>query len=94
MPRPRKRRFLLHQPRAEIYKPAGIPLDNLQRVSLLPEELEALRLCDLEGLSQLEAAEKMGVSRSTLQRILDKAHRQVTIALVEHMALQIIASEQ
>ena len=89
MPRPRKRRRLVHLPRAAIYKPAGIPLDNLQRVSLLAEELEALRLCDLEGLSQIDAAERMAISRSTFQRILEKARRQVALALVEHMALQI-----
>ncbi len=93
MPRPRKRRRLARLPRAGIYKPAGLPLDSLKQILLLPEELEALRLADLEGLSQMEAAERMGISRSTFQRILDRARRQVSLALVEHMALRIVEAE-
>lgn len=92
MPRPRKRRRLSRAPHAAIYKPAGIPLSDLRQVLLLPEELEALRLADLEGLSQVEAAASMGVSRSTFQRILARGHRQVALALVEGCALQVEAS--
>ena len=65
MPRPRKQRLLARGSRPDIYKPAGVPLDDLRRVLLLHEELEALRLADLEGLSQAQAAAHMGVSRST-----------------------------
>ncbi len=89
MPRPRKLRRLARQPRSAIYKPAGIPLFELNQVRLLPEELEALRLVDLEELSQEAAAERMAVSRSTLQRILAHAHRQVALALSEGHALTI-----
>ena len=46
------------------------------------EELEALRLCDLEGLDQDEAAKNMDISRGTLQRILYKARHNLTDALV------------
>jgi len=60
-------------------------------VLLLSEELEALRLADLEGCSQVQAAEAMGVSRSTFQRILARARRQVARALVEQRALKIAA---
>ena len=87
MSRPRKRRRLSHQPRPAIYKPAGIPLDGLRQVVLIPEELEALRLADLEGLSQEEGAILMGISRSSFQRTIDRAHRQVALALVEGQAL-------
>ena len=89
MARPRKRRILRREPKPAIYKPAGVPLDSLRRVSLLQEEREALRLADLEGLTQAEAAERMGVSRSTFQRIVSRARRQVALALVEGLALQI-----
>src|SRR5512147_2571052 len=89
MPRPRKRRRLAQTPRSAIYKPAGVPLDGLRKVLLLNEELEALRLTDLEVLSQAEAAQQMGISRSTMQRILAKARQQVALALVEGCALQI-----
>jgi predicted DNA-binding protein (UPF0251 family) len=89
VPRPRKRRILARAPRPIIYKPAGVPLDELRRVTLLHEEQEALRLADLEGLTQAEAAERMGVSRSTFQRIVTRARRQVALALMERHALQI-----
>lgn len=89
MPRPRKRRIVTHRPRATIYKPAGVPLDGLQQVTLLQEELEALRLADLDGLTQAQAAARMEVSRSTFQRIISQARRQVARALAEGHALQI-----
>ena len=87
MPRPRKRRLVAVPPRALVYKPAGVPLEGLHRVSLLPEELEALRLMDLEDLSQEDAAQRMGISRSTFQRIVAQARRQVALALCEGAAL-------
>ncbi|MCU0508955.1 MAG: DUF134 domain-containing protein [Anaerolineae bacterium] len=87
MPRPRKRRRVALPARGLVYKPAGVPLDGLPRVVLLPEELEALRLMDLQDLTQEEAAAAMGVSRSTLQRILARARRQVAAALIEGAAL-------
>jgi predicted DNA-binding protein (UPF0251 family) len=89
VPRPRKRRILDRAPRAAIYKPAGVPLDGLRRITLLQEELEALRLADLEGLTQEEAAGRMGISRSTFQRIVAQARRLVALALAEGYALQI-----
>ena len=89
MPRPRKRRLLDRAPQAAIYKPAGVPLNGLRRVRLLQEELEALRLADLEGLTQEEAARRMGISRSTFQRVVAQARRQVALALAEGHALQI-----
>ncbi len=89
MPRPRKHRHIAHAPQPAIYKPAGIPLFDLRQVVLLPEELEALRLVDLEEQSQEQAAEQMAVSRSTFQRILSQAHRQVALALTKGYALRI-----
>jgi predicted DNA-binding protein (UPF0251 family) len=87
--RPRKRRIIPQKPKPVIYKPAGMPLDRLSRVTLLQEEREALRLADLEGLTQVKAAERMGVSRSTFQRMVSQARRQVALALTEGHALQI-----
>jgi predicted DNA-binding protein (UPF0251 family) len=87
--RPRKRRIIARPSKPAVYKPAGVPLDDLQRVTLLQEEREALRLADLEGLTQVEAATRMGVSRSTFQRVVAHARRQVALALAEGHALQI-----
>ncbi len=89
MPRPRKQRHLSYPSKAAIYKPAGVPLFELNQVGLLPEALEALRLVDLEEQSQEQAAERMAVSRSTFQRILNRARRQVALALIEGHALRI-----
>ena len=89
MARPRKRRIIPQEPRPAVYKPAGVPLDGLRRVTLLQEEREALRLADLEGLTQAEAAEQMGVSRSTFQRIVSHARHQVALALSGDHALQV-----
>ncbi len=89
MPRPRKWRRLRHEPQPAIFKPVGLPLEKLERVTLLHEELEALRLADLEGQHQADAADQMSVSRSTFQRLVTEARRKVTLALVNGAALQI-----
>ncbi len=89
MPRPRKQRQLTGDLQAATFKPVGVPLREVECVVLLPEELEALRLADLEGQYQEQAAGQMGVSRSTFQRTVTEARRKVARALVEGMALQI-----
>jgi rubrerythrin len=47
------------------------------------DELEAVRLADFEGLEHLEASERMGISRSTFTRLVEKARRKVAEAIVE-----------
>jgi uncharacterized protein len=89
MPRPRKWRRLRHEPEPAIFKPVGLPLEKLEQVTLLHEELEALRLADLEGQHQAEAAGQMSVSRSTFQRLVTEARRKVALALVNGAALHI-----
>ena len=83
MPRPRKRRRVWSEPRPAIFKPVGIPLDQLKTITLLHEELEALRLVDLEARYQEDAAQQMNISRSTLQRIVSEARHKVTQSLTE-----------
>ena len=89
MPRPRKRRRLRQPPKSAVFKPLGAPLESLVQITLLHEELEALRLADLEGRHQSEAAQQMGVSRSTFQRVVTEARLKVAQALVKGAALQI-----
>jgi predicted DNA-binding protein (UPF0251 family) len=69
------------------FKPTGIPMTDLETIPVSHDELEALRLCDLLGLTQEEAGQKMGVSRGTIQRIVTVARRKVAKALVERAAL-------
>ncbi|MBU1669632.1 MAG: DUF134 domain-containing protein [Actinobacteria bacterium] len=89
MPRPRKPRCVRDEPAFGFFKPQGVPLRELELVSLSVEELEALRLADIDGLYQEDAAAQMEVSRPTFHRILKEAHRKVAIALVEGKALGI-----
>jgi predicted DNA-binding protein (UPF0251 family)/DNA-directed RNA polymerase subunit RPC12/RpoP len=89
MPRPHKPKLVSEVPRAGYFKPRGIPVPQLEETVLRLEELEALRLVDLEGLYQEEAATCMGVSRQTLQRMLEEARKKVVDALVHGKALKI-----
>ncbi len=89
MVRPRKPRRVAFLPGVTYFKPRGIPLRLLEDVQISLEELEALRLKDLEGLEQEEAAELMGVSRPTFQRILEQARQKVAEGLVLGKALRI-----
>jgi len=70
-----------------VFKPAGTPLYQIEQIRMDLDELEVLRLCDLEGLMQEEAGEKMGISRGTVQRLLTSARRKTVKALVEGAAL-------
>jgi predicted DNA-binding protein (UPF0251 family) len=76
-------------PQANYYKPRGIPLSVLEEVTLTVDEFEAIRLTDLEGLYQADAAEKMNISRQTLGRILESVHKKIADALVNGKALLI-----
>lgn len=89
MPRPQINRQIGCRASATYFKPRGIPMRELETVELAADELEAIRLTDLEGLYQEQAAERMGVSRQTLGNILKRAHRKVAEALVKGKAIGI-----
>ncbi len=87
MPRPKKHRNCQGGMCGKVFKPTCTPLRELRRIHLQQDELEALRLCDRQGLFQEQAGEKMGVSRGTVQRLLTSARRKVAEALTEGAAL-------
>jgi predicted DNA-binding protein (UPF0251 family) len=89
MPKPKKDRFVLQPPSVVYFKPRGIPMFQLEQVVLGVDEYEALRLVDLEGLQQKDAAERMKVSRATCARILEDAHHKVAEALTAGKAIRI-----
>ncbi|VBB08371.1 rna polymerase sigma factor region 3/4 [Lucifera butyrica] len=62
---------------------------NVEEVVISLEEMEALRLFDIEQMSQGAAAEKMGISHSTFHRLINKAHQKVAAALWQGKALTI-----
>lgn len=87
--RPQRRRRVGCYPHVTLFKPAGVPQRLLEVLTITVDELEALRLADLEGLYHLEAAQRMEVSRQTFGRIITSAHRKVARALVEGQAITI-----
>ena len=89
MGRPEKTRTIGCVAQGRGFKPVGRPATDLEIETLRADELEALRLADYEGLYQEAAAERMGVSRPTFARILDRARSIVARALVEERLLLI-----
>ena len=89
MPRPQKCRRVAYLPEVTYFKPAGIPLRALEEVVLSVEEVEALRLKDIEGLEQGEGAEKMNISRPTFQRVLTSARQKIADAILNGKAVNI-----
>lgn len=88
MPRPRFRRRIGWMPERRYFRPDGDDAANAAEVVLDPDEVEALRLADLEELHQEEAAESMGISRPTFGRIVASAHKKVADALVHGKAIR------
>jgi predicted DNA-binding protein (UPF0251 family) len=66
-----------------------VPLQRLGVVTLPLDGMEALRLADLEGMTHEQAAERMGISRATFGRVVERARRVVAQALVEGLAVKI-----
>jgi predicted DNA-binding protein (UPF0251 family) len=89
MPRPCRCRRIRCNPDTNYFKPRGIPLDMLEEVNLALDELEAVRLADLEGLYQEDAAKKMNISRQTFGNIIDRAHKKIADVLLNAKALKI-----
>lgn len=89
MARPMKCRTVECDIAASYFKPQGIPMRDLDEVALELDEIEAIRLADLEELYQADAAAKMGVSRQTFGNIIARAHKKVATALLHGKALRI-----
>ncbi len=89
MARPKIKKIVDILPLYAYFKPQGIPMSKLKVVVLTLEEVEALKLKDIHNLEQEEAAKKMGISRSTFQRILKSARYKLTDAVIEGKALKV-----
>ena len=89
MPRPRKFRRVRGRFSATFFKPAGVPLRALEEISLARDEVETIRLKDVENLDQISAAAKMKISQSTFQRILSNARKKISTAIVGGKAIRI-----
>jgi len=89
MPRQKCKRRIAFSASVTYFKPAGIPLRDLEEVMLAADEVEAIRLANLEGMYQEEAAAAMGISRQTFGRIISSANKKIAEGLVKGKALRI-----
>jgi len=89
MGRPRKIRTVAPAVGRRYYKPQGIPLRELVETILTLDALEAMRLVDVEGLDQREAARRMEISPATVSRLLAEGRHAVAEALCRGWALRI-----
>ena len=89
MPRPTCCRRVGGMPRCGLFRPAGVPCSSLEEIVLTVDEMEALRLADLEGAYQEQAAQQMNISRQTFGRVIESARRKVAQALCWGQALRI-----
>jgi predicted DNA-binding protein (UPF0251 family)/DNA-directed RNA polymerase subunit RPC12/RpoP len=87
--RPVKWRRIEHIPHMPFFIPSEKEAGEIPGNTLKLEELEAVRLKDLEGLEQSQCAEKMGVSRPTFQRILLSAREKIADSLVNGKMIRI-----
>jgi predicted DNA-binding protein (UPF0251 family)/predicted Fe-Mo cluster-binding NifX family protein len=89
MPRPRCRRTIGYLPSVTYFKPAGVRISDLEEVIIRHDEIEAVRLKDLKGLPQEDAAKEMNVSQPTFHRLILSAHKKLADAVVSGKALKI-----
>jgi len=89
MSRRRCQRTIGFNPKVLHFKPARISIRELDEITLRADELEAIRLKDLEGLDQEESANRMEISQPTLHRALLSARKKIADALVNGKAIKI-----
>lgn len=82
MARPVKCRKIQQIPESKYFIPTNERKNSLEENILMYEEIEAIRLKDLEGLEQSECAERMEVSRPTFQRILLSAREKIADSII------------
>jgi len=86
-PRYKKPRLCVCRFKGKAFKPTGMPMSEVEQIAISRDELEALRLCDGDDLTQEQAGKRMEVSRGTVQRILAVARKKVARALTEGKAI-------
>ena len=89
MPRPMKCRRVCYLPSSVLFGPLNIQLSESEIITMTVDEYETIRLIDLEGMTQEECAEKMGVARTTIQRIYNDSRRKLALTLVNGRILRI-----
>jgi predicted DNA-binding protein (UPF0251 family) len=89
MVRPRRCRRIRFRPGVTYFKPAGVRMAQLDEVILTVDEYEAVRLNDLEGLDQEQAAKKMNISQPTFHRLVVSARKKIANAIINGKAIRV-----
>jgi len=89
MARPKMPRCMRFKPDVYYFKPQGVPLRMLEEVILKPDELESVKLYEMDGLEQKAAAKKMKISQPTFARIIKNAYTKICHAIIEGKAIRI-----
>ena len=87
--RPLKFRAIAYNYGDRYFSPVPLWTAVQPEVVIFFDELEALRLVDMEGLSQEEAGNRMNVSRGTIWRLVSAARKKIVTALVENRPIRI-----
>lgn len=90
MARCKKRRCCRFLDGEKVFKPISFRFREIEIVNIFLDEFEAIRLCDHEKLSQIEAAEKMKISRGTVQRLLESGRFKIVDAILKNKGIKII----
>ena len=85
----KKKRFCRSFGGTNFFKPRTLPLSDLEINILALDELEAIHLCDYEGLNQAEASRRMNISTGTIQRLLYSGRKTIIDALYSSKAIKI-----
>ncbi|MFA5087614.1 MAG: DUF134 domain-containing protein [Candidatus Omnitrophota bacterium] len=86
--RPKKVRYIQKMPKISQFSPRGKP-GRPDEAELSIDQLETMKLADLQGFSQAQGAVSMGISRPSFGRILREARKIVADALVGGKILKI-----
>lgn len=89
MPRSQKNRMVHKPPLFSEFKPIGVRVKELLQAKLMLDEFEAFRLADYDGLSHAEAADEMGISRSTFSRLIERSRHKIADFIIEGKLLLI-----
>ncbi len=83
MSRPPKPRYICHLPEHLVYGPKGKRANASDKIIMLMDELETVRLIDYLDYTQEEAAEQMNVARTTVQRIYNEARKKIASSFID-----------
>ncbi len=87
MPRLKKERCTTSVPGCQGFMPKGISCKGLEKIMIAPDEYEAIKLADYEGLTMKEAALRMDISAPTFCRILASAHKKLADAFIHNKGI-------